>query len=80
MPANVCLDKDRESLCEGKVDIYRSSPFPQSGNDLPPLAVQLALLPFVSLSLLHSIALPSQTPLPFLPRRTFIRLRPFPSL
>ena len=38
MPANVCLDKDRESLCEGKVDIYRSSPFPQPGNDLPPLA------------------------------------------
>lgn len=59
--ANVCLDKDRESLCEERVDIYRLPPsLGRATTYHPCIFTELALLPFISLSLLHSIYLASQ--------------------
>lgn len=61
MPANVCLDKDRESLWrEGRY--LPAFPLLSAGQrpTAPCVSVKSTLLPFVSLSVLHSISLFSQ--------------------
>lgn len=77
--ANVCLDKDREFLCEERVDIYRLPPsLGRATTYHPCIFTELALLPFISLSLLHSIYLASQ-PLHYF-FTTFNYLQSSPSL